>query len=185
VVGVFVKPVGRVPQIRHYQVPVVVINGALRAVTAPALINGPGPGFDPELDYPQQLGAGNDLHATVAGFLSAWLAGGGDLQRYSAAADIRPFSSAPFSRVEVSSVGADSAIPAAPADGFTARILVTATARDSDMASAALTYPLTVRFQGGKWFVTGIDLTPKIGARITPAGASETTSPSAAFTSPR
>ncbi len=185
VVGVFVKPVGRVPQIRHYQVPVVVINGALRAVTAPALINGPGPGFDPELAYPHQLGAGNDLYATVDGFLSAWLAGGGDLQRYSAAADIRPFPSAPFSRVELGSVGADAAIPAVPADGFTARILVGAAAQDSDMAASSLTYPLTVRFQGGTWFITGIDLAPKIGARFTPVGAPETTSPPAAFTSPR
>ncbi|MEI8083022.1 MAG: hypothetical protein WCI74_14390 [Actinomycetes bacterium] len=42
----FVKPVGRIPQIRHYQVPVAVINGALPAVTAPALINGSGPGVE-------------------------------------------------------------------------------------------------------------------------------------------
>lgn len=91
VVGAFVKPVGRPPQVRHYQVPVAVINGTLRAVSAPALVNGPALGFDPELAYPQQLGAGNDLYDTVAGFLSAWLTGGGDLQRYSASADIRPF----------------------------------------------------------------------------------------------
>lgn len=188
VVGAFVKPVGRPPQVRHYQVPVAVINGTLRAVSAPALVNGPALGFDPELAYPQQLGAGNDLYDTVAGFLSAWLTGGGDLQRYSASADIRPFTPAPFTQVSVSSIAADTAIPVVPSDGFTARILVTAAAQDADMASTVLTYPLTVSFRGGKWFLTDIDLTPKLGGRISPATPSptpETTPPPAAWTSPR
>ena len=187
VVGAFVKPVGRAPQIRHYQVPVAVINGTLRAVSAPALVNGPALGFDPELAYPQQLGAGTELYDTVAGFLSAWLTGGGDLQRYSASAGIRSFSPAPFTHVSVSAIGADTAIPAVPAEGFTARILVNAAAQDSDMASTVLSYPLTVSFRGGKWFITGIDLTPKLGGRIspvTPSPTPETTSPPAAWTSP-
>lgn len=184
-VGVFVKPVGRPPQIRHYQVPVAVIDGTLRAVSAPALVNGPALGFDPELAYPQQLGAGNDLYDTVAGFLSAWLTGSGDLQRYSASPEIRPFSPAPFTRASVSAVGADTAIPAAPPEGFTARILVNATAQDADMASTVLSYPLTVSFRGGKWFITEIDLTPKLGGRISPATPSptpESTPPPAAWT---
>lgn len=188
VVGAFVKPVGRAPQIRHYQVPVAVIDGTLRAVSAPALVNGPTLGFDPELAYPQQLGAGNDLYDTVAGFLSAWLTGGGDLQRYSASPNIHPFSPAPFTQVAVSSIAAGSAIPVVPAEDYTARILVNTTAQDADMATTVLSYPLTVSFRGGKWFITDIDLTPKLGGRITPVTASptpETTPRPAAWTSPR
>jgi len=188
IVGAFVKPVGRPPQVRHYQVPVAVIDGTLRAVSAPALVNGPALGFDPELAYPQQLGVGNDLYDTVAGFLSSWLTGSADLQRYSASATIRPFTPAPFTQVSVSSVGADTAIPIVPGEGFTARILVTAAAQDSDMASTVLSYPLTVAFRGSKWFITDIDLTPKLGGRISPATPSPTpepTPPPAAWTSPR
>jgi len=187
VVGAFVKPAGQPPQIRHYQLPVAVINGTLRAVSAPALINGPDLGFDPELAYPHQLGAGNELYDTVAGFLTAWLAGGAELQRYSASPAVRPFTPAPFSTVQVTSISAEAAIPAAPAPGFIARILVNATARDAGPASSDLTYPLTVSFQGGKWFIAEVDLTPKLAGRITPAAsASPTTAPPpAAWTSPR
>lgn len=186
VIGAVIKPVGRTAQLRHFQIPVAVINGTLRAVSAPALINGPALGFDPELAYPHQLGAGNELHDTVSGFLTAWLAGGADLQRYSASPAIRPFDPAPFSRVQVSVIASDTAIPAAPAEGFTTRILVTANAQDTGLATSTLAYPLTVSFQGSKWFIADIDLTPKLGGRISPATAAPpappTTPPPAAWT---
>ena len=189
VVGAVIKPVGRPPQVRHFQIPIAVINGTLRAVSAPALVNGPALGFDPELAYPHQLGAGNELYDTVSGFLTAWLAGGAELQRYSTSPTIRPFDPAPFSRVQVSAIAADTAIPAAPTEGFTARILVTANAQDTGLATSTLAYPLTVTFQGGKWFIADIDLTPKLGGRISPATAAPptppTTPPPAAWTSPR
>lgn len=168
VIGALVKPVGRPPQIRHYQVPVAVIDGSPRAVSAPAVIKGPPPGFDAEPGYSQQLAAGNELYATVSGFLTAWLSGAGDLARYSASANITPFTSAPFTHVEVAVIAADTTIPAAPADGFTARILVTGRGQDSGTASTPLAYPLAVAYRGGKWFVTDIDLAPKLGGRITP-----------------
>jgi hypothetical protein len=174
VIGAFVKPAGRPPQLRHYQVPIAVIDGQPRAVSAPALVNGPGAGYDAELGYPEQLPAGNAFADTVSGFMAAWLAGAGDLQRYADSPDIRPFTPAPFARVAVAGIAADTAIPAAPPDGFTARILVSATAQDSATAATSLTYPLSVAFRGGKWFITGIDLAPRLGGRITPVTATAT-----------
>ncbi len=175
VIGALVKPPGRAPQIRYHQVPIVVIDGSPRAVSAPAVIGGPPAGFDAELGYPEQLAAGNDLYDTVSGFLAAWLTGGGrDLQRYSASRDIRPFTPAPFSRVTVTAIAADIAIPAAPADGFTAGIMVNGIGQDSSTATTPLAYPLTVEFRGGKWFVTDVELAPRLGARITPVTPTST-----------
>jgi hypothetical protein len=178
VIGAFVKPVGRPPQLRHYQVPVAVVDGQPRAVSAPALVNGPGAGFDAEPGYPEQLSAaGNDFADTVSGFMAAWLAGAGDLQRYSSSPEIRAFTPAPFARVAVSQIAADTALPVAPADGFTAGILVTVTAQDSDTAATTLSYPLTVAARGGKWFITGIDLAPRLSGRIAPVTATAAADP--------
>jgi hypothetical protein len=58
VIGAFVKPVSQQPQLWFYQVPVTVVGGTLRAVTAPSLVNGPGPGYDTETAYPSQVSDG-------------------------------------------------------------------------------------------------------------------------------
>ena len=180
VIGAFVKPVSQPPQLWFYQVPVTVVGGTLRAVTAPSLVNGPGPGYDTETAYPSQVSDGSQLFDTASGFLTSWLTGSGDLTRYSSSPAIRAFPTAPFTQVTITSISADTAIPnTTPADGYTAHILVTATAQDNDMTALTMTYPLAISFREGKWFITDLDLTPKLAGRITaPTATTPTTTTS-------
>lgn len=171
VIGAFVKPLGEAPQLWFYQVPVAVVDGAPRIPSAPAFLNGPPPGYDPELAYPAAVATNSDAHHTVAGFLDSWLAGAGDISRYSTAETIAAFTDTPFTRITVTEVKATNEIPATPDDGFNTQILATATAHDGDRIAQTLTYPLTISYRTNKWFITDIDLAPKLGTQLNKAAA--------------
>lgn len=166
VIGAFVKPLGKAPQLWFYQVPVAVVDGAPRIPAAPAFLNGPPPGYDPELAYPAAVATNSDAHQAIAGFLDSWLAGAGDISRYSTAETIAAFTDTPFTRITVSEIKAATEIPAAPADGFKTQILATVIGHDGDRIAQTLTYPLTVSYRTNKWFITDIDLAPRLGARL-------------------
>ncbi|EUA65439.1 hypothetical protein I553_10736 [Mycobacterium xenopi 4042] len=131
VVGAFVKPVAKAPELRFYQVPVAVILGAPRATSArpsstprPRLRHPPG--------LPAQITPGGDAYQTIADFLTTWLTAtrdhpaSGDISRYSTSPSIKPFEHAPFTTISVQSIFAATDIPANASNGTTTRILVTA-----------------------------------------------------------
>ncbi len=171
VIGAFVKPLGKAPQLWFYQVPIAVVDGAPRIPAAPAFLNGPPPGYDPELAYPADVATPSEAHHTIAGFLDSWLAGTGDINRYSTAETIAAFTDTPFSRITVTTVKAATEIPAIAEDGFSTQILATAIAHDGDRTAQTLTYPLTISYRTNKWFITDIDLAPKLGARLNESAA--------------
>lgn len=183
VIGAFVKPIAKAPQLWFYQVPVAVVSGAPRITSAPAFINGPPPGYDADLSYPADVPATSDAYQTASGFLTSWLTGAGDISRYSISPAITPFSPPPFSSVTINKMDSADEIPTpAPDDGFTTQILITATAVQ-DGAEQKLTYPLSVTYRSNKWFITDIDLAPKLAGRMneppTPTTATEMTTTTA------
>ncbi|UQX13543.1 conjugal transfer protein [Candidatus Mycobacterium methanotrophicum] len=183
VIGAFVKPISKAPELRFYQVPVVVVQGLPRASTAPAFINGPDIGYDADLNYPSQVSQDSDAYSTVTAFLGTWLKGtaqhpaSGDISRYSVSPQIQPFDNAPFTNVTVDSIDAQSDIPADAKNGFTTKILVTAEGSVDNKANQTLTYPLVMVRQSDKWFISDIDLTPQLGGRITKPTATQPTTP--------
>ena len=171
VIGAFVKPLGKSPQLWFYQVPVAVVDGAPRVTSAPAFLNGPPPGYDPELAYPVDVLAHSAPADTVAGFLESWLSGTGDITRYSTAPGISTFPETPFTRITSTSLKSTTEIPTQPAEGFSTQVLATITAQDRDRITQTLSYPLTISYRTNKWFVTDIDLAPKLGGRLSETAA--------------
>jgi hypothetical protein len=181
VIGAFVKPTAKAPELRFYQVPVAVVQGAPRAASAPAVVNGPDVGFDTDLDYPAQISVDTDAHQTVADFLSTWLTASGDISRYSVSPRIRPFPDAPFTDITVQSISAETNIPADAGNGFTTNILVTAEGTSNDSTQQTVNYPLVIVRQSDKWFISDIDLAPRLAGRI----AKPTATPTPANSQPR
>ncbi|WP_225345619.1 conjugal transfer protein [Mycobacterium avium] len=181
IIGAFVKPISKAPELRFYQVPVAVVQGNPRITTAPAIVNGPDIGYDIDLNYPSQVSQDSDAYKTVADFLDTWLKGtashpaSGDISRYSISPQIRPFDHAPFTKIGIDSINAQADIPAAAQNGFTTKILVTAEGSINDKSNQTLTYPLVLVRQSDKWFISDIDPAPQIAGRI--AKPTETTQP--------
>lgn len=188
VIGAFVKPTAKAPELRFYQVPVAVVLGSPRATSAPAFINGPDLGFDIHLAYRAQVSAGTDAYQTIADFLTTWLKGtidhpgSGDITRYSTSPLIKPFPNAPFTAVAVESIHAAADIPANATNGFSTKILVTAEGKSDDSTQQTLTYPLTLTRQSNKWFISDIDLAPQLAGHITKATPALTTAPTTTTT---
>jgi hypothetical protein len=183
IVGAFVKPVAKAPELRFYQVPVAVVLGNPRAVSAPALVNGPDLGFDIRLAYPSHVSADTDAYQTITDFLSAWLKAttnhpaSGDISRYSTSPIIKSLQNAPFTSISIQSVRAAADIPATARNGFITKILVTANGKSDDSTEQTLTYPLTLTRQSNKWFISDIDLAPELSGHITKATPTQTVAP--------
>lgn len=181
IIGAFVKPISRAPELRFYQVPVAVVQGNPRITAAPAIVNGPDIGYDVDLDYPSQVSQDSDAYHTVSAFLSTWLVGtasnpaSGDISRYSISPQIRPFEKAPFTKIGIDSINGQTDIPADAQNGFTTKILVTAEGSINDKSNQTLTYPLVIVRQSDKWFISDINPAPQIAGRI--AKPTETTQP--------
>ena len=48
-------------------------------------------------------------------------------------------------------------------------------AQDRDRITQTLSYPLTISYRTNKWFVTDIDLAPKLGGRLSETAATTAT----------
>ncbi|EUA17295.1 hypothetical protein I552_0496 [Mycobacterium xenopi 3993] len=73
------------------------------------------------------------------------------------------------------SIFAATDIPANASNGTTTRILVTAKGKADDRTEQTLTYPLTLTRQSNKWFISDIDLAPKLSGHITKATPTQAT----------
>lgn len=129
-------------------------------VTPPALVT------EGAADYSIGLPtSGTPLTETLAAFFTALLTGTGELERYTApGVTIAGFDPAPYPYVELIDVRAHAGTPLdrsayVPADGTTARVLVTV-ATDPDGTDLPLSYPVTVTVRGGRWEVVAIDSVP-------------------------
>ena len=183
--------------LQYYQVPVQVLGPAsaggtqrstgsalgYTATALPAQVAAPAALKPSALGYPTDRGANQDDPATqtVSGFLDAYLAGQGALDRYtSPGVTLQPVTPAPYTDVEITDVADDSGNASnttVPADGANRQVLATVTAKDDSGASYPLSYALTLRSRGGRWEVAALGAAPELQSGSRPSLAAPTASP--------
>jgi hypothetical protein len=163
----------------YVEVGVVRTAEGLTAVTEPAVVPAP-----PEpSDVPRPAGDGLGVPSqddeamanTVQGFLSALVAGSGDVSRYLAPdVEIAPVTPAPFSEVSLQRWAVT------PVDEGEARVRVAARATSAAGVPRTVSYELGLAQRAGRWEVTSLSGAPTIDADETvpaPTTTSATTVP--------
>jgi Conjugative transposon protein TcpC len=147
---------------QYYGVAVSLADGGLRALAAPALVGAPPTGPDLTTAYTGPCPVETPLATAVSGFLSAYLAGSGDISRYTTAnTGIAALQPAPFTELESVAVISDDT--RCGTERSTVRVLATVTPRDRAGPSATLAYPLTMaRADGQQWQVQSMDVVPAL-----------------------
>ncbi|MGW3313713.1 conjugal transfer protein [Streptomyces sp. NPDC001073] len=146
---------------RYYAVPVAVGGaGASFTVTgAPGVVAGPARADAAKSPYGVSVPDGA-LTSALAEFLTAYLTGGGEVDRYLApGVNLSAVSPAPYASVSVQQISAveqAAAAEQAPADGTTVRVLVQVEARDTG-GRWPLAYELTLRARSGRWEVAALE----------------------------
>lgn len=100
----------------------------------------------------------NPAAATVKQFLSAWLTGAGDAQRFAKPGAFTSWDRAPFTSINVESVTTPGNVPSA----ISGTVKVTATVIAHSRYSQQLTYTLTLTADNGQWVVQSIDDMPPV-----------------------
>ncbi|HBF83819.1 MAG TPA: hypothetical protein DD420_29000 [Streptomyces sp.] len=134
--------------------------GAPAQIEAPALVYGP---MRPALPADPRTQA-------VTEFLSAYLTGAGELDRYLApGTKLTAITPAPYTGIAVDSLaieGEKGSEPptAVPGDGTRLRLLAAARATGHDDIRLPLTYALTLTARAGRWEIVGLDGAPASAA---------------------
>lgn len=146
--------------VRYFAVPAIAAagGGSFAVTGAPAVVAAPALHGAPESAYGVTVAEG-PLTTTAGEFLSAYLAGRGEVSRYLApGAKMSAVSPAAASSVEVEDVSAreeSAAGEKVPQDGTTVHVLVTVEARD-DAGRWPLAYELTLSSRGGRWEIAAL-----------------------------
>ncbi|MER8009718.1 conjugal transfer protein [Streptomyces sp. NPDC094149] len=147
--------------VRYYAVPVAADStGSSFTVTgAPGVVAGPARAEVPKSSYAVTI-PGGDLSSAVGEFLTAYLTGAGEVDRYLApGVKLTAVSPAPYTAVavqEVSAVEEAAAAEQVPADGTTVRVLASVEARDAK-GRWPLAYELTLKARSGRWEVAALE----------------------------
>ncbi len=153
---------------RYYQVAIAVDSDALRAVGLPAQVSAPQQGSTTALVYNQSIRASDPAAETVSAFLGAYLAGSGELSRYSApGTEFTPVTPAPYVNVSVEELRSDVMPEKAPADGSTVKVLATTALMSPLDQQLTSTYTLTLTARASRWEVSAIDLAPQAASEKT------------------
>ncbi|MFF4557777.1 conjugal transfer protein [Streptomyces sp. NPDC001422] len=147
-------------RLRNYAVPVVAdrAGGAFTVTGVPAMVAGPARAEAPRSPYRVAVPEG-DLSSSVGEFLSAYLAGAGEVDRYLApGVALSAVAPAPFGRVTVQQVRAieEAAAASKAVDGTAVHVVVQVEARDRD-GLWPLAYELALTARSGRWEVTGLE----------------------------
>ncbi|MEV5203161.1 conjugal transfer protein [Streptomyces sp. NPDC053720] len=185
-----------VPVLRYFQVPVATAPTASGAsgytalampaevaaperITAPGLVYGP---MRPALPADPRTQA-------VTEFLTAYLTGAGELDRYLAPGTrLAPVRPAPYTGIALDTLAIEGEkgaepVTTVPADGTTLRLLAAARATGHDKVRLPLTYALTLKARAGRWEIAGLDGAPAPApVSATRTGATTSAAPSAAPT---
>lgn len=147
---------------RYFQVAIAVNGDTVRAVGLPAQISAPVQGKTTSLVYKQTIGSSDPSAETVSAFLGAYLAGSGDLSRYSAPdTSFVAISPAPYVMVDVEELRSDLTPTESPSDGDTLKVLATVSLQSPLDQQVTSTYTLTLTARASRWEVSAIDLAPQ------------------------
>ncbi|WP_327591482.1 conjugal transfer protein [Streptomyces chartreusis] len=147
--------------VRYYAVPVAADGaGSSFAVTgAPGVVAGPSRAEVPQPPYDVTVPDG-DLSSAAGEFLTAYLTGAGEIDRYLApGVQLTAASASPFRSVSVQQVLAVEETAAAeqiPADGTRVHVLAQAEARDP-LGRWPLAYELALTARSGRWEVSALE----------------------------
>ncbi len=148
---------------RYFQVPVQVSSGSVSVLMLPSPVAAPRVSLVSSTTYQTQLATSSPPGETVAQFLTAYLAGAGDLSRYlTPGVSMDPISPAPYTSVRLNDLRATTAVDVTktPADGQQLRVLVIATAVVTERQSSPVAYALTLKARAGRWEIFSIDPAP-------------------------
>jgi hypothetical protein len=150
------------------------------ATSLPAQVAAPAALKPGALAYESDRGSSSTDPAvdTAKGFLSAYLSGTSELDRYtSPGTRLRAISPAPYSAVKVTGVQDDSTSASqqkVPADGTVLHQLVQVDATDQAGSPVSLSYALTLKSRAGRWEVASVDDAPALRASSAPSTAPHT-----------
>ena len=148
---------------RFFQVPVRLNGSTVMALTLPAPVSPPQVASAPSSEYRSQLGAASASGQTVTQFLTAYLAGAGDVSRYlTPGVSMAALTPAPYTAVRLDDLRGDTEDLEAvtPKDGQRMRVLAYATASVTDKQTSSVAYALTLTARAGRWEITAIDPSP-------------------------
>lgn len=155
-------------------------DGSLIAPTLPAPVAAPARAQQPSLAYPYTAPANSPVAVATGEFLSALLAGVGDVTRYvTPGVDIAAIQPAPYVAVDQRTVRVDQELSEAtqtPATGDSLRVLSTADVTSPAGQVIAVQYALTLTAREGRWEVTAVDPSPAQATSSSDPSATSTTS---------
>ncbi len=162
---------------RYFAVTVRVTDAGLSVVGLPAPIAAPAKEDSAvRLAYSQAVLPTSSARQTVEAFLSAYLAGSGDVSRYvTPGSEITAITPAPYMTLTVSDVKGDVEPSDNPSTGSVVHVLATAEVTSASDQRLTTTYALTLTARDGRWETTSVDLAPM--ESVTP-GAVPSPSPS-------
>ncbi|MCB5910399.1 conjugal transfer protein [Streptomyces pinistramenti] len=177
-------------RVRYFQVPVRSTSGAGGAASGwvaaalPAEVAAPsgGKAAAPALSYGSAHAplASDPAVQTVQGFLAAYLAGRGELDRYlSPGMALRPVRPAPYTAVTVTQIAdhgqgpAEGAEKQTPPDGVRRRLLVDVEGEGSQVKGRPMTYAIGLRSRGGRWEVAALESAPALATSGTSSRSQE------------
>ncbi|MBB2498459.1 conjugal transfer protein [Amycolatopsis echigonensis] len=135
------------------------------ATSLPTPVTCPATAAQPELAYGQPADPAGPVGQSVVGFLTAYLVGQGQLDRYvSPGTSVAPVSPTPFVSVRLQDLRTHETFEpgqaARPLDGTQVRVLARAKCFDATGQSTLADYPLTLTARSGRWELTRIDPVP-------------------------
>lgn len=149
-------------------------SGLVRVVGAPAEVTAPEAPTSPAEEVTHRVPADSALGTTLGEFVRTYLGGGqgAGLDRYlSPGLNVAVPKSAPYTRVEIDDVAADTEKalgPGVPADGTAARVRVRVTGEDAQGGRWPLLYRVEVTARAGRWEISQLEA----GVTSSSAGAS-------------
>lgn len=148
---------------RYFQVPVLVEAGEAATVALPSPTENPLRTSATQLGYDDELSTSSETGSAVAEFLAAYLAGVGDIDRYtSPAAAIEALAPAPYDSVALSDLVGNTPAESPGEDGSSVEVLATADLTRADDSGVRAQYVLRLESRAGRWEVAEIQSAPHL-----------------------
>lgn len=147
------------------QVSLVGDGSSYAATSLPAPVACPATAAPPALAYGQPADLAGPIGQSVSGFLTAYLVGQGQLDRYvTPGASVSPVSPTPFASVRLQDLRTHETFEpgqaARPLDGTQVHVLARVRCFDATGQSTLADYPLTLTARSGRWELARVDPAP-------------------------
>lgn len=151
-----------VPQRRFFRVPIAVDDaGQFSVLMLPSEVAGPSIVSAPQTGFGSTVPPSHAVSVAAGEFLTAMLAGGGDIARYTSPdSGIRAVAPAPYTGLVVESVKSRKALAEFAAEGDSVAVMVRVRAQDLTGAETRFDYVLVMKLRSSRWEITEIQGSP-------------------------